>query len=882
MSTPRATYRLQLQPAFGFDHVAEIAAYLAELGVSHVYCSPYLQAMPGSTHGYDVLDHGRPNAELGGVSGHERMCRTLAQHGLGQVLDVVPNHMSIASPQNRWWWDVLENGQASRFASYFDVDWHPPEERLHNVVVLPILGDHFGRVLDQFEIKLVREGGAFQFQYHEHVFPVAPRSLNDLLAEAADAISSDELAFVADAFGRLPISTATDRKSVNLRHRDKEVLRQLLDRLCREQSAVAGAVDGTVARLNADPAAIGRLLDRQNYRLTFWRTAGEEFGYRRFFDVSTLASLRMEDELVFDDTHWLLLRWVEQGLVDGLRIDHPDGLFDPEEYLRRLRAKATDNWLVVEKILEPEEELPPNWLVHGTTGYDFLNRVAGLFVDPASETALTEIYHEFTGETAAYLEVVYQKKHQVLRELFANDVHRLTELLVRICERHAHYRDFTRRELRVVLREIIACFPVYRTYIRASQQQVSEVDRERVTSAVDAARGHRPEIDPELFLFVRDVLLLKLAGQVESDFVMRFQQVTGPVMAKGVEDTTFYNFNRLLALNEVGGDPGGVGYLPDDFHAACRETQRLWPESMLATTTHDTKRSEDVRARLALLSEMPDQWRQACLRWGTLNQRHKPGEFPDRNFEYALYQTLVGAWPISTERTLAWAQKAIREAKRFTSWTEPKEDYEKSVAAFVTAVLSDDDFSTDLQRFVKPLVELGRFNSLAQVLIKLTSPGVPDIYQGNELWDLSLVDPDNRRPVDFNVRRKLLEEVATLSPSAILQRADEGLPKLWLTRQTLHLRRDHPEWYGRTGHYEPLAATGKRADCLLAFLRGSSALTVAPLRVSQSLHDWQDTALPLPTGSWRNLLTGELWSGQSVRLDRLLRKFPVALLVIQA
>ncbi|MEX2176082.1 MAG: malto-oligosyltrehalose synthase, partial [Pirellulaceae bacterium] len=676
MGFPLSTYRIQLQPTFGFDRVAEVADYLSALGVTHLYASPYFQAMPGSTHGYDVLDHRRPNDELGGRAGHERMCRSLAAHGLGQILDVVPNHMSIGSPQNRWWWDVLENGQASRYAAYFDVDWHPPEERLHDTVVLPVLGDHFGRVLEQHEIRMSRQGGAFTFHYHDHSYPVAPRSLNDLLKVAAERSHSDELAFLANAHGGLPVSTATDRESVNLRHRDKEVLRQLLERLCAEQPAVGRAVDDTVAELNADPQAVGKLLDRQNYRLTFWRTAGEELAYRRFFDVSTLASLRTEDEQVFQDTHALIFEWIDRGLLDGLRIDHPDGLFDPEQYLSRLHSRAPEKWLVVEKILEPGEALPDTWPVHGTTGYDFLNRLGNLQIAPEGEAPLTEFYEQFTGDPTDYLHVVYQTKHQVLRDLFGTDVHRLTSLLVKICERHARYRDFTRRELRMVLREIIACFPVYRTYIRAGRGQASPLDAELTERAVEAAQGHRADIEPELFHFVRDVLLLRLTGEIETEFVMRFQQVTGPVMAKGVEDTAFYNYHRLLALNEVGGDPGHFGMTVANFHAACQATQELWPLSMTTTTTHDTKRSEDVRARLLLLSEIPARWRAAVEQWSAHNARHKQEDQPDRNFEYALYQTLVGAWPLPVERAQQWAAKAIREAKRHTSWTEPKSEYE--------------------------------------------------------------------------------------------------------------------------------------------------------------------------------------------------------------
>ena len=878
MRPPLATYRLQIQPAFPFDAVARIADYLAELGVTHVYSSPVFQAMPGSVHGYDVIDHHKPNEELGGWSGHEQMCQALAQHQLGQVLDIVPNHMSIASRHNRWWWDVLENGQASRYAAYFDVDWNPPEERLQEVVVLPVLGDHFGRVLEKFEIRLVRHGGTFIFEYYERKFPVAPRSLNDLLRAAADRIGSDELSFLADAYGRLPISTATDRRSVNLRHRDKEVLRRLLERLCHEQPSVAQSIDEVVARMNADPMEIARLLDRQNYRLSFWRTAGEELPYRRFFDISTLASLRMEDEHVFADTHWLVFDWIDRGLVSGLRIDHPDGLLDPEEYFTRVRQRVSQAWVIVEKILEPGEELPESWPVHGTTGYDFLNRLTGVLIDPAGEVPLTDFYQQFTGEQRPYQEVVYEKKQQVLRDSFATDLHRLASLAVKLCERHTRYRDYTRRELRSVLREIIACFPVYRTYIRPREKQISRRDVQYIDEAVSLAKERRSDIDPELFQFVSELLQYKYPGATESEFVERFQQVTGPAMAKGVEDTAFYNYHRLLALNEVGGDPGRFALSLEEFHAACAQLQRQWPLTMTATTTHDTKRSEDVRARLAVLSEMPRDWREAVERWAEMNAKHKVREFPERNFEYALYQTLVGAWPLTLERAVEFATKAMREAKLHTSWTEPKAEYEDAVKTFVERLFACRDFIGQLEAFVRLLVTPGRINSLTQALVKLTAPGIPDIYQGNELWDLSLVDPDNRRPVDFQPRRQLLGEVPHLTPQQIMDRSDEGLPKLWVTRQALHVRRRHGEWFGDQGSYTPLLASGARADCVLAFVRGQGCLTVAPLRPAQSMSDWRGTALELPAGTWTNELTGETALEGHVEISRLLARFPVALL----
>jgi (1->4)-alpha-D-glucan 1-alpha-D-glucosylmutase len=879
MPLPLSTYRIQLQPAFGFDAVAELASYLAGLGVSHLYASPYLQAAPGSTHGYDVLDHRQPNEELGGFAGHERMCAALGEAKLGQVLDIVPNHMSIASRGNRWWWDVLENGQSSLYATYFDVDWQPPEERLRNLVLLPVLGEHFGRVVEERQIQLVRDGGSFNFQYFDHVFPVAPRSQTDLLMAAAAKIGSDELAFLADAFGKLPLSTSTDRRSVLIRHRDKEVLRRLLDRLCREQPAAGQAIDEEIARLNADTVALAALLDRQNYRLAFWRTAGEELVYRRFFDINTLASLRMEELHVFEDTHSLVLEWVERGVIDGLRIDHPDGLRDPEGYFRRIRERSPGCWLVVEKILEPGEWLPSTWPVHGTTGYDFLNRAAGLLVDPESEPAITAFYQEFTGQTESYEEVVQRSKQQVLRESFSTDIFRLSSLLLQICERHTRYRDYTRREVHATVREIVACFPVYRTYARAESGALSESDARYIEQTIDAAQAHRPDLDAELCKFVRDLLLLRLPGELENQFVMRFQQMTGPVMAKGVEDTSFYNFNRLVALNEVGGDPSRFGLSLQQFHWNCLETQKSWPHSMLATTTHDTKRSEDVRARLCALTEIPSEWASAVRRWATRNQQHKTGELPDRNFEYLLYQNLVGAWPLTVDRALAYAEKAIREAKAHTTWLQPQAEYEAAVMDFVRGILGDAEFVNDVESFVEPLAAAGRVLSLTQALVKLTSPGVPDIYQGNELWDLSLVDPDNRRPVDFALRRRLLTELPTLSPAEIVRRTTEGLPKLWLTRQALELRREHPEWFGADGVYSPVWAKGQSAASVVAFRRGEGCIAAAPLRGFKRPGQWEDTSVELPPGAWRNVLSKEIWEQERIPVASLWGVFPVALLV---
>jgi (1->4)-alpha-D-glucan 1-alpha-D-glucosylmutase len=892
---PLSTYRVQLQPAFGFDDVTAIAPYLHRLGVSHLYASPYLQAAPGSTHGYDVIDHSRVNAELGGEAGHERMCAALGEAGLGQVLDIVPNHMAITSG-NRWWWDVLENGPSSQYASYFDVDWDPPEAKLRNMVLMPILGDHYGRILEAGELKLERNGGAFTVHYYDHVLPVAPRSLDDLLATAARRCRSADLESLATFFGRLPPSWATDRASVKERHRDKEFLRAGLHRLLREQPAVAGAVDAEVAAVNADHDRLDALLERQNYRLAFWRTAGRELDYRRFFDIHTLAALRMEDETVFLDTHELVLAWLERGVVDGLRIDHPDGLRDPEGYLRRLeRAAGEGTYVVVEKILEPGERLPQSWPVAGTTGYDFTYRVAGLFVDPAGEEPISEAYTAFTGETVDYDEVVYEKKHLVMREVLSAEINRLTNLAIDVCEHHRRWRDYTRHDLHETVRELIAAFPVYRTYVVPGQAGPSPDDVAHVEEAVKLARGRRPDLDGELFDFFADILLGRHRGPgvggvpgvfVEDELLARFQQVTGPVMAKGVEDTTFYTYNRLTALNEVGGNPGRFGVSPEEFHAGNDHVARNWPGTLLATSTHDTKRAEDTRARIALLSEIPTRFAGAVAEWSRLVERHRADpSLPDRNAEWLLYQTLVGAWPITAERALAYMEKASKEAKEHTSWVDPDPKYDEALRRFVEGVLGDAEFTAALEAFVAPLVEPGRVNSLAQALLKLTVPGVPDIYQGCELWDHSLVDPDNRRAVDFELRRRLLGEAeAAGGPSDVWPAgADSGLAKMFLTHRALHLRRHRPEFFCVGSGYRRLAATGAKAAHALAFTRTNAAgepgvVTVAPRLVLGLAGDWAGTTLALPEGRFSDVFDGKRTFSGEVDLAALLSPFPVALL----
>jgi (1->4)-alpha-D-glucan 1-alpha-D-glucosylmutase len=879
MSVRHATYRLQLHRAFGFDDAAAVVDYLARLGVSHVYTSPYLTAAPGSMHGYDVVDHGRVNPELGGAPGHARLLAAIQRHALGHVVDVVPNHMAISSADNGWWWDVLENGPSSHYAEYFDIDWEPPESRLRNTLLLPVLADHFGRVLEAGKITLQRDGARFTVRYGEHVFPANPRALARLLARAAEASGSVRLAFIADVLDTLPFATAIDAASVERRHRDKEIARDLLAHLLAEDASVGPAIDNVVRAINAGPDRLEEILDQQNYRLAWWRAAGRDLPYRRFFDVNTLVGLRVEDERVFRDTHRLVFQWLREGWVDGLRIDHPDGLRDPEGYLARLHTAFPDAYVVVEKILEPGEQLPESWPVAGTTGYEFLNTAGGLFVDTDGEKPLTDFYGEFTGERTDYAAVVRDTKLLVLREVLGSDVNRLSEVLLQICERHRRHRDYSRHDLTEALREVIAAFPVYRTYVRPVAHQVSDADRYHVGVAIERAKTARPDLEPSLLDFLQELLLLETTGQREGDFVLRFQQLSGPAMAKGVEDTAFYAYNRFIALNEVGGDPSVFGTTPEAFHAAMTAAQATHPLAMLATATHDTKRGEDVRARLYLLSEMPEAWISAVRRWSAMNASHRSSDWPDRNAEYFLYQTLVGAWPLSAERVLAYTEKVSREARAHTSWIAPNAAYESALRTFVQAVLADASFTADLERFVRPLIAPGRTVSLAQTLLKLTAPGVPDFYQGTDLWSLTLVDPDNRRPVDYGLRRRLLDRLEGATPEDVMKEADEGLPKLWLISQALRLRADCPAAFGAQSTYEPLAAKGSRAPHAVGFVRGGDVATIVPRLVMTLAGEWADTTIALPSGRWRNCLSGDEHAGGSVALREILDRFPVALLV---
>jgi (1->4)-alpha-D-glucan 1-alpha-D-glucosylmutase len=978
---PCATYRFQFRPSFTFADAEKLLDYLHDLGISDVYASPILMAAPGSPHGYDVCDHGIINPDLGGVEGFDALAAALQQRQMGLLLDTVPNHMGIADNCNGWWFDVLENGPSSPYARYFDIEWHPVKRELDNKVLLPILEDQYGRVLEGGKLTLEYDDGAFYLRYYDRILPVNPRSYDKVLGyridELAETLGADdpdyqELQSILTAISYLPEPTEQDPARLIERNREKEIIKRRLATLTAASPRIAACVHEAVAAFNGeleDPASLDLLEDlinSQSYRPAFWRVAGEEINYRRFFDINTLAAIRVEDPEVFQATHALTLRLAAEGKVTGLRIDHPDGLWDPVTYFRRLqRAYVAEKhgkpieealpleaplgrplplYVVAEKILTENEPLPVDWAVHGTTGYDFLSTVNGLFVQSANEKAFNHIYNRFVGPQLRFSDMIVDTKMAVMRNALSSEINALGHEIERIAERNRRYRDFTLRGLTHALRELISCLTVYRTYINASTGMVSARDRHFIETAVHEAQRRYPGTDPSVYRFVQDTLLLKTIDDFCDEdrdelqhFVMKFQQLTGPVMAKGVEDTAFYIYNRLTSLNEVGGDPRQFGISAAEFHRQSSARATRWPHSLLATSTHDNKRSEDARARVDVLSEIPVEWRAALARWGrvTAGWRARVGGSlaPDRNDEYLLYQVIIGTLtddalnfdggsvavsPAYRDRIVDYMAKATKEAKVHSSWVNPNEEYDNALRQFILTLLRrgpQNRFLPDIARLTKRVAFFGQFNSLAQVLLKFTAPGVPDTYQGNELWDFSLVDPDNRRPVDYDVRRAALADLRARAyrdggplPLAeeLLQTSADGRIKLYLTYRALNFRRDHCLLYER-GTYHPLTAEGAQDEHALAFARilteegtpdpADAAITVVPRLVVGLLGGierapigdvWGETWLPLPDAlagaTYRNVLTGETMApveraGRSgLLLAHALAHFPVALL----
>jgi (1->4)-alpha-D-glucan 1-alpha-D-glucosylmutase len=984
---PSATYRLQFNAGFTFRDAQDLVPYLDALGISDCYASPVLQARAGSSHGYDICNHGRLNQELGGEKDFDAFSDTLRQHDMGLILDMVPNHMGIADDGNSWWMDVLENGASSVYARFFDIDWHPVNPDLENKVLLPLLEDQYGHVLEAGKIRLVFEGGAFFLRYYQVKLPVAPCTYTAILEPALAGVIRTlgeehehvrELRSILTALCYLPPRTELPVDKIIERHREKEVVKRRLSALYEDSPAVRQALDASVELLNGtvgDPRsfdAMDHLIDRQAYRPAYWRVAAEEINYRRFFDINELAAVRMESPEVFELTHGVIFRLLASGKAAGLRIDHPDGLRDPAGYFRQLqesfvlthvrsrlpadypaeglarmvascfadelerRSGSLTRWplyVVAEKILSEGEPLPLDWAVDGTTGYDFLNAVNGLFVNSDGREAFEQVYHQFTMVPAEFRQLVNSTKKMIMLVSMASEINALGHELDRISERNRRCRDFTLNSLTFALREVIACLRVYRTYI-SGPDDVSLRDRQFLEEAVEEAKRRNPRTAEAIFNFVRDTLLLdNMRNFAESDrpllveWAMKFQQLTGPVMAKSVEDTVFYTYNRLISLNEVGGSPDRYGVSTTEFHRQNAERLERWPHSLLTTATHDTKRGEDVRARLNALSEMRSEWESALGRWSRLNSSKKTvveGQpAPDRNDEYLLYQTLLGAWPAEPltskclaafrERVVAYMQKAIKEAKVHTSWVNPNEEYDDAVQQFVVRVLPDaidDPFLTELLALQQKVAYFGYFNSLSQVLLKLTCPGVPDFYQGSELWDLSLVDPDNRRLVDYQRRYELLSDLQRLIGEAgedlrplaaeVLANRAEGHAKLYLIYRLLHFRRSHEQLFAH-GTYVPLEAAGPKCDHVCAFARlleDEATLVAIPRLVVRLVGGteqppmgpevWGTTRLLLPpqldASSYRNLFTGEVLDAESqdgtfsLSLAKALGGFPVAVL----
>jgi (1->4)-alpha-D-glucan 1-alpha-D-glucosylmutase len=915
---PRATYRLQLHFGFRFADAADLAPYLAALGVSHCYCSPYLKARPGSTHGYDIVDHNALNPEIGERADFEAFCEALEGNGLGQILDIVPNHMAVMGRDNAWWLDVLENGPASNYAPFFDIDWHPIKDELRGKVLLPVLGDHYGNVLDHGELKLGfdDDAGSFAVDYYEHRFPLDPREyvlvLKPDIDQLRNRLPEEDPAMIRmesllTALGNLPPRFILDDDSRAERARDEMLLKERLARLVREAPDIRRYVDECLRSFNgdesypADTARMHGLLEAQAYRLAYWRVASDEINYRRFFDINELASLRMENSDVFEATHRLILELVAQGKLQGLRIDHPDGLYDPRGYFERLQRRIGDVigrqsaaeepplYLLAEKILASDERLREDWPIHGTTGYDFVNLVGRFLVRDEGLRALETVYFDFIERQVPYTDVLYRSKKLIMQTALASELNVLAAELDRLAEEDPHTRDFGGGGLKSALLETVACFPVYRSYVVG--EQIAAADEAVINRAIGAAKRRSEAADTTVFEFLRELLLLRSASgrapelrERVARFVMKLQQYTAPVAAKGMEDTAFYRYGRLISLNEVGGTPDRPGVSVGDLHEANSERAAEWPHSLLSSSTHDAKRSEDVRARLHVLSELPEKWRARVQAWAHGNAVFKTDAdgalLPDRDIEYFFYQTLFGVWPLGaldpagrselTERVAGYMSKAVREAKRHTSWINPDPEYEAALDRFVRAVLdtANAEFLEDFAAFQQRAARLGVFNGLTQLALKLTCPGVPDVYQGNELWRFDLVDPDNRRRVDFARRRALLAELRAGFEAAagsdfiadLVNRMEDGRIKLFVTWRALTLRREHAEVFER-GDYEPLRVSGARTEHVCAFARraGGETLVVAVLRwyadlVDDGARGWSggaldDTSIELPAAA---------------------------------
>jgi len=965
---PSATYRLQFHQGFTFQDAAALLPYLEQLGISDVYASPIFTAAPGSPHGYDICDHATINPELGGEAGLDGLVKALQDRNMGLMLDFVPNHMAAHPSANAWWRDVLENGPSSPYALFFDIDWDPVKPELKDKILLPILGDQYGQVLERGEFSLEYAEGSFQLIYFQNRLPINPRQSVKLLKLNLESLRNEmgegdpelqEFLSIQTALTNLPVYTERDPEKIEERRREKEVCRNRLSRLTSGSGRILAHIQGNLRIFNGESGIRGSydlmhdLLEAQAYRLAYWRTALDEINYRRFFDINFLAGLRQEYDPAFIQSHAEIFRLIQSGKVTGIRLDHIDGIYDPASYLAKLQtyiAASKENvepepwkypespvsaklefFVVVEKILSLGENLPANWLTHGTSGYDFLNDVNGIFIDARNALEMKKSYSRFFRELPALPDIIYQSKYAIMVDTMTSELSVLAHALNRLSELDRRTRDFTLENLRRAIREVVAAFPIYRTYV--TQSGWTENDEKVIDAALAKTRNRHPTMEPTILDFLRDSMLPAKKDQPDSrhsqrlEFAMKLQQYTAPVQAKGLEDTAFYRYNLLLSLNEVGGDPQRFGRSLNEFHQANARRREQHPFAMLATSTHDTKRGEDARARINVLTEIPGEWRKKIKEWSAINAVSRTqiaGSWaPDRNEEYFFYQTLLGVWPAGWEREdlpgellprlKEYLTKALREAKIHTSWVHNHAAYEEAVLRFVEKILTgprSKRFQKSFLPFQRRIAFFGMLNALAQVTLKIASPGVPDIYQGTEYWDLSLADPDNRRPVDFKSRQNALEMVLMKTEvgseeragwlSDLLSNWPDGRIKLFVTAAGLRLRREFKELF-LLGDYRPLTLAGEMNESFAGFYRSyqnQHLIAAGPRRICTRMGGqeqplppdavWGDNCIDLPETcadlTWENIFTGDRIQpvpGQtpSLALSAVFREFPVALLL---
>jgi (1->4)-alpha-D-glucan 1-alpha-D-glucosylmutase len=926
MNIPSATYRIQFTPATGFSEIAGVLSYLADLGITHVYASPVFQAKKASDHGYDVVDPNRLNPEFGTEIDFASLIDTLRLHGMGWIQDIVPNHMAY-DQHNTMLMDILEHGSSSQYFRYFDIDWDHHLEGLKGRLLTPFLGSHFGEALESGEISLIFGRDGLEVAYYDLKFPVRPGTYANLLTYRLESLRNtlgEEHPDFIKLLGILYVIKTLPQELDQERYHQTTFIKRMLWEVYRGNSHIKAFIEMNLRIFNGqndNPDRFGlieSLLSEQFFRLAYWKVATKEINYRRFFNINGLISCCVQDPAVFEDTHQYTLELVNNGIFSGLRIDHVDGLYDPLEYLVRLREKVPDVYIVVEKILHQDEALPNSWPIQGTSGYDFLNIMTQLLCNPDNDAAITRIYADFSGIREPLREVVRHTKRLIAEEHMAGDVDNLAQLLKRISGRDRHGSDITLQGLHRAMTEVLIEFPVYRSYV--SNSSFSESDRHYISEALGKAMARSPGLKYELE-FLKRFLLLEYPDYLSDEeraewlrFTMKFQQFTGPLMAKGFEDTALYVYNRLLSLNEVGGVPDRCGIPTDDFHRIISRRRESWPHSMNATATHDTKRGEDMRARISVLSELPDEWETELKKWHAINTDRKRilsgKKVPDKNDEYFLYQTLVGSFPFDeaetpefVERVKDYVVKAVREAKVHTEWIRPDTAYEEAYLAFVEDILKPDSaFLEAFLPFQRKIAHYGILNSLSQVVLKVTVPGVADFYQGSDLWDLNLVDPDNRRPVDYPKRRHMLTELRQKSGHGIRELIEElictkedGRIKLFCIHRLLAVRRLMPNLFLK-GNYLPLKTAGVFGDRIVAFARGYEdrwGITIAPRLLSAVVSAdrfplgkevWQDTTVILPNDlpdEWRDFLTNSEVRAVdgALSVGEALASFPAILLI---